>query len=133
MFPDEKFLDMKIKRPEQRNRSQSVAVISGMGEMFENTSDNIQDISSVSNSIMIERAVNAEEVDHERNNGMGNSFLDREVEQSGNGLILWLLIGVLLFLLCLLAYSLWLGSTQNYTGYIDHNYYLVEDIYQYTY
>ena len=99
--------------------------------MFENISENIHDTSA------IESAVEAEEVDHDRkiSTDMRDSTtsLDREVEQTGNGLILWLLIGALLFLLCLLAYSLWLGSTQNYTGYIDHNYYLVEDIYQYTY
>ena len=33
--------------------------------MIEGISENIQDISSVSNSIAIERAVEAEEVDHE--------------------------------------------------------------------
>ena len=90
--------------------------------MFENISENIHDTSA------IESAVEAEEVDHDRkiSTDMRDSTtsLDREVEQTGNGLILWLLIGALLFLLCLLAYNLWLGSRQTYTRYIDPNYHL---------
>ena len=126
--------------PEPRNGSQSVAVITGINEMFENMSENVmddvtgddtllhQDTSSVSNSIDIEIAEEMEEMDHERNIPMvtidSNRCVNREDDQSGIGLLLWLLIGALLFLLSLLVYNLWLGSRQSYTGYIDPTYHL---------